>query len=126
MYKVQRSTHKKYGNIVEILRAEIGEFDTPFFAVECAKKQRRLWKEEGGEKIRYLVDNQILNSEQLRNWSNEEYESLPKCGWCAKVLGEQVCTNTLSPGTLYCCQDCSDNDYHRQMDYLNDYEECDL
>lgn len=126
MYKVKRSTHEKYGNIIEILRDEIGEIETSFFATEDAKKQKRLWKEAGGTKIRFLVDGQILTADELEKWSREEYRSLPKCGWCAKVLGEQVATNNLSSGDLYCSRNCADNHYHQQSDYHNDYEEWDI
>lgn len=126
MYKVQRAISEKYGNIIEILRAEIGEESIPFFAIEQAKKQKRLWQEEGGNKIRFLVDNQILTTSQLEKWSKEEYKSLPKCEFCVKILEEQVYNNTLSSEALFCSQACADKDYHLQMDYLHNYEESDL
>lgn len=125
MYKVKRLTNEKYGKVIEILRSETGE-ESPFFAVEMAKKKKRLWKEKGGKNIRFLVDNQILSQQELEKWSREEYASLPKCGWCAKVLDERVSTNPLSSGVLYCSQNCADTEYHQQMDHLNNYEEFDL
>lgn len=125
MYKVLRLNHEKYGKVIEILRSETGEED-PFFAVEKAKTKKRLWNERGAKNVRFLVDNQILTQRELDKWYREEYKSLPKCGWCAKILGEQIHTNALPSGDLYCSRGCADFHYHQRMDYLNDYEEWDI
>ena len=126
MYLVKRTIDPKYGNIVEIQRLEEGGLESPFWAVDLAKKERRLWKEEGSEKVRYLVDRQILATSALQKWAKEEYESLPKCGYCAKILSGEVFNNALSPDKLFCTQSCTDKDYQLRMDYLTDHEECDI
>jgi hypothetical protein len=125
MYKTCRSNHEKYGNVVSILRTEDGQ-QTPFLVSEEAKKEKRLWETQDKIRVRFIIDNQILTTNQLEKWAHEEYLHLPKCGFCAQILFGDVHTNTISHATLFCSQICADRDYHQQMDHFNDYEECDL
>lgn len=121
MYKVIQHNHSKYGNVVEVSREEVSQFETPFQAINKALTLKRLWAVEG--KVRYLVAGQIMSSKQMETWANEEYKSLPKCENCAKILDGDVFTNTLSPGKLFCTQLCADKDFKYQTDKLLDEEE---
>lgn len=123
MYIVSRSSDEKYGNIVAILRSEDGE-KSPFFVIEEAKKEKRLWEQEEKIKVRFMVDSQILTTKQLETWAREEYQHLPKCGYCTHILHGEVHTNNLSSSVLFCSELCADRDYHIQLEYMNDYEEC--
>jgi hypothetical protein len=120
MYLIkQRQTHPDYGPIIEIVRDELGSYDDPFLVEKQAKKE---WKKG----TRFLIDNQIFNIHQLEIWIREEYQSLPKCQNCAKILKDQVFSHDLAGNGLFCSQICSDYNYHQRADHLNDYEECDI
>lgn len=124
MYTITRKEDPKYGNVIEVTRE--GTIETPFYAVLAAKKDCRLWKESGARKVRFLVDGQILNLTELEKWAREEYQSLPKCHWCVKILDGDVYTHRLSGDRLFCRQDCADRDYAQEMEHMTDYEEFDL
>lgn len=123
MYKVSNSKHEQYGKVVIIERVEEGGIETPFFAVQAALKSRRLWKEEGIKNIRFLVHDQVMTPSQLESWSREEYQSLPKCADCAKILSGEVHTHQLSIGSLFCSQACADQNYYEKVERLKDEEE---
>jgi hypothetical protein len=122
MYIVCRSNDEEYGNVIAILHAEEGE-QSPFFAVEEAKKQKRLWQQEESIKVRFIIDNQILTPLGLDRWARSEYDSLPKCGDCHKLLHGEVHNNAMSDGILFCSISCAARDHERQVEYQNDYEE---
>jgi hypothetical protein len=125
MYSVRRQTHPQYGSVVEILREETGTCINPFQAEQQARKERRLWQDEK-IKARFLIDNQILALTDLEKWSHDEYQSLPKCQDCGKLLCGEVFSHSLADSQFFCSQSCADNNYHRKVDHLNDCEECDL
>jgi len=124
MYIVCRSNDENYGNVISVLRAE-GEITSPNFIVNEVRKEKRLWLQEENVYARIMVDGQIMTPSQLERWVREEYQSLPKCSYCAKILSEQVYTHSFNE-SLFCTQYCADKDYHQQMDHFNDYEEIDL
>lgn len=126
MYNVSRSNHTKYGNVVEIIRDDNGLVESPSMAYNIALMIRNSWKKEGAKKIRFLIDDQILNSSQTESWSITEYKNLPKCFACASILHEDVFTHVLCRENLFCTQRCADKDYQEQMDKINDEEECDF
>jgi hypothetical protein len=123
MYKVFNSKHEQYGKVVVIERSDEGLIETPFFAVQAALKNRRLWKEEGAKNIKFLVIDQVMTPFQMESWSREEYRSLPKCVNCAKILGGEVHTHQLCGDSLFCSQDCTDKNYHEKIERLKDEEE---
>ena len=125
MYNVNRQNHTKYGNVVEIVRQEIGTYATPFLAVNAAITAKRLWREEGAKKVRFLIDGQVMTVSQAEHWSNEEYKSLPKCYTCAKILGGNVYTHQLYGDRLFCSQSCADKDYSQEVEKRLDEEEID-
>lgn len=125
MYSVTRNNHKKYGNIIDLKRDDKGDCETPFVAYNQAKKQRRLWMESDGIKVRILVDGKVMTVAQAEHWSYEEYKSLPKCEGCAKILKDEVFTHRLSGKSLFCTQKCADKDFEYQMEKLSDEDECD-
>jgi hypothetical protein len=124
MYLVNKILHDLYGNIIEIVRNDdkIG-YMNPFQAIQMAKKERRLWHESGIKKIRYLIDDQIMNVNQIDHWANEEYKSLPKCETCGAILGEQVYTHQFCGNNLFCSQSCTDKNYLEQTEKIKDEEE---
>lgn len=121
MYKVSNQT-TEYGNVVLIEYSEEG-IETPFFAVQQALKSRRLWRESGATKVRFLVDNRIMSPKELEAWSREEYKSLPKCPICIKILHGDVYTHRLSSTDIFCTQACADQDYLEKIERLRDEEE---
>lgn len=125
MYIVSQQKHDEYGNIIEILRDDLGEYQTPFLAVYKAKSLRVQWLKEGALKVRVLVNNQILNINRIDMWANEEYRSLPKCESCAKILTGQIFNHQLSENNLFCSQVCADKDFDYQVERFSDEEECD-
>ena len=125
MYSVNRHTHEKHGSVILIERAENGRELTPFQAVNAAMKERRLWQESGVKKVRFLVDDQVMGHKQVESWAREEYQSLPKCSRCAKILGEDLHTHRLSPNNFYCSVNCADQDYLEEVEKLKDEEEID-
>jgi hypothetical protein len=125
MYKVMKLIHVKYGNVIEITRDDLGEFESPFVAFHRAKQLRRLWLEEGLLKVKILIDNQVLTVRQAEVWATEEYKSLPKCYWCVAILGEDVFTHRLSGEHLFCTQNCADKDYHSYIEKMCDEDDID-
>lgn len=125
MYSVSRFTHPTYGSTMLIERDENGKFLTPFSAVQFAIKERRLWRESGDKKVRFLIDSQLLTSKEAERWANEEYKALPKCQWCVSLLKDDVYTHQLSGTHLFCSQDCANLDYHEEVEKLKDEEEID-
>jgi hypothetical protein len=123
MYKVSRQVHEKYGNVVEIIRDDSGSEQTPFQAAQQAIGMRRLWKEETKGKVRILIDGQVLTTAQAESWSKEEYESLPKCKECGKILSGDVHTHQLCSSNLFCSRNCADKNYDFQIEKMNDNEE---
>jgi hypothetical protein len=124
MYTVARCSHLQYGSVISIERDVNGSELTPFQAVQCACKERRLWLEAGQKKVRFLVDSQVMSPKQAWYWAHEEYKSLPKCTGCAKVLDGDVFTHQLCTN-LFCSQRCADMDYNERVEILKDEEEID-
>jgi hypothetical protein len=120
MYKIQPQEHEQYGSIIEILRDEEGNYLSPF---EVERAAKRLGK---NNRVRFLIDEQIFNANQLEAWARSEYQFLPKCQNCSKILFGQVFSHSLSGSSLFCSQSCADHNYHQQVDHFNDYEECDI
>jgi len=125
MFCVSNLVHPQYGKVVFIQRAEEGNIETPFFAMQAALKNKRLWKAEGAKNVRFLVIDQIMTLSQINRWIHEEYQGLPKCANCAKILHGDVHTHQLGGDSLFCSPDCSGQDYHTQMEKLKDEEEID-
>lgn len=123
MYSVSRLKHKKLGSVIAISREEESIYLSPFAAFNQAKHMRRLWLEEGEVKVRILIDNQAMTVAQAEKWSSEEYQGLPKCGECGKILSGQVYTHRLCGDRLYCSEPCADRSFHQEMDRLSDEED---
>lgn len=126
MYKVARLTHAKYGPVIEITRDELGEYDTPFYAVNKAISLRAFWLREGEEKVRFLIDGQVMISKRAETWANEEYKSLPKCEECAKILKGSVFTHKYCGSNLFCSQACADKNFNYIVSQWEDETEFDL
>lgn len=125
MYTVTRCSHEQHGTVISIERDVNGSELTPFRAVQCACKERRLWLELGTvKKVKILVDGQVMSPKQAEHWAHEEYKSLPKCTGCAKILDGDVITHRLC-ANLFCSQDCADKDYNERLEILKDEEEID-
>lgn len=124
MYSVSRITHERHGCVVHIERAMNGSHPTPYRAVNAACKEQRLWKESGAKKIRILIDDQVLSPKQAEHWAQDEYQSLPKCAWCVKVLDENVHTNRFSE-SFFCSIECANKDYMEKVEIQKDEEEID-
>lgn len=124
MYSVSKLTHERHGSVIAIERQMNGLYLTPYRAVNAACKERRLWKEAGAKKVRILIDEQVLSPKQAESWAHTEYQSLPKCAWCVKVLDGDVHTHRLT-SLLFCSIECSDKDYSEQIEREKDEEEID-
>jgi|SRR5271166_504023 len=124
MYQVSRLDHERHGPVIRIDRDANGSELTPFRAVQRACKKRRLWLESGVKKVRILVDGQVMSPTQADHWAKEEYQTLPKCPGCAKVLPEDVYQHRLSPD-LFCSTVCADRDYNERIERVKDEEEID-
>lgn len=124
MYKVSQEISPKYGNVIIITCEEQG-IKLPFDAMQQALKSRRLWRDSGTTKIRLLVDGQIMTTSQLERWAHEEYQTLPKCAYCASLLDGEVYTHQLCGNNLFCQQSCADQDYHTQAERIMDEIEID-
>lgn len=124
-YTVSRQIHERHGHVIIIERTEeVGQI-TPFQAVDHACKEQRLWQEEGVKKVRLLMDEQVMSHKQAGKWAHEEYQTLPKCHVCAKVLGGEIYTHQFCDSHLFCSNDCADKDYLEEMEKLKDEEEVD-
>jgi hypothetical protein len=121
MYSVSQKTTEQYGNVIEIAREEVSQFETPFQAFNKSLTLRRLWVNAG--KIRLLVIGQIMTAKQAESWAINEYKSLPKCEGCAKILNGNLYSHSLSSGHTFCSQACADKDFLFKMEKLNDEEE---
>lgn len=125
MYSVSRQTHPKHGNVIQIVREDGGIYQTPGLAYNYAAKTRRLWKEESNQKVRFLIDDQIMTSAQAETWVHVEYKSLPKCHVCSAILQGRVFTHKQCGEYLFCSSACADKDYQIYLDNLLDEEEID-
>jgi hypothetical protein len=125
MYKVYDSQDDQYGNVVVIVEADDGTIELPFFAVQQALKNRRVWLETTKSKVRFLVDGQIMSPRKMEDWSSQEYQSLPKCAHCFHILHDDVYRHQLS-NNLFCSQKCADGDYALFIEELKDEEEIEL
>jgi hypothetical protein len=124
-YQVLKQIHPDYGNVILIQHAEDGFFNTPFQAERAAKREYQNWKGNNKIKIRFLIDQEILQLNQLEHWANEEYTDLPKCQECAQILDGKVYNHSLSDTYLFCSINCCDRNYAEEIEHLNDYEEFD-
>jgi hypothetical protein len=124
LYGVTRSSHEKYGPVIQIERDMNGLCVTPFQAVQCACKERRIWAATGVKKVRILVDDKVMTAKQAEHWANEEYISLPKCEGCAKILNDDVHTHRLSK-RFFCSTVCANRNYDEEVEKLKDEEEID-
>lgn len=124
MYSVSRCLHAQHGSVIQIVRDMNGLHLTPFQAVQCACKERRLWIEGGTKKVRILADDQVMSTKQADHWAHEEHSSLPKCEGCAKILNDDVHTHQLSD-KFFCSQFCADKNYIEEVEKLKDEEEID-
>jgi len=122
MYSVNRFSHPNYGSVVTIERTLNGSHPTPYRAVNAACKERRLWKESGIKKVRILIDNQVLSPQQAEKWAQQEYQSLPKCSWCIKVLEENIHTHQFTE-SFFCSSECADKDYMEKIEIQKDEED---
>jgi len=126
MYNVTRQSHDQYGSIITITREEVGEFDTPFRAVNRAIKLRQDWVKEGVSKVRILIDGQVMVTKRAESWAIAEYKALPKCEECAKILGETVFTHKYCGINLFCSQVCSNKNFDYVVSQWDEETECDL
>jgi hypothetical protein len=122
MYSVNRLTHLSLGSVIQIERSLNGSYPTPYRAVNAAIKERHMWKEAGTKKVRILIDEQVLSPKQAEQWADQEYQSLPKCAWCVKILDGNVHSHQLS-GSFFCSIECADKDYTEQIERQLDEEE---
>ena len=122
MYCVNRLTHERHGSVVHIERSLNGSYPTPYRAVNAASRERRLWKESGVKKVRILIDDQVFSPQQAEKWAQQEYQSLPKCAWCVKVLDGNIHTHRLSE-SFFCSVECSDKDYNEKLEIQKNEEE---
>lgn len=122
MYGVTRFSHPQHGPVIKIERLANGSQLTPFQAVQCACKERELWRGLGVKKVRILIDDQVMTPKQAEHWAKEEYAGLPKCPQCVKILNEDVFIHRLRPD-FFCSQDCADQNYDYQIEILKDEEE---
>lgn len=118
MYKVFRFTDIKHGAVISI-EPDINSQLTPFLAVQAARKEQRLWIAEGEKKVRVLIDGQAMSANQAEQWASEEYDELPKCSECAKILGEELFLHNLCPD-FFCSQICADINYNEYLEKLKD------
>lgn len=125
MYSVIKSSHERYGSVIEIVRDENGTLMTPSQARQQASKEKQSWQDVGILKVRYLVDGQVMTIKQVEHWAHEEYKNLPKCNECAKVLGESIYTHQLSGTELFCTQSCADKNYIEEASKFKNEEEID-
>jgi len=126
MYKVNRTTHERYGSVIEITHDESGKFETPFQAVNNAVYQRRLWLEEGAVKVRFLINGQVMITKRAESWAIQEYKDLPKCEECAKILNGNVFTHQYCGTNLFCSQVCADKNFDYIVSQWDEETECDL
>lgn len=126
MYNVMRVIHPQYGSVIEIVRTEVGDYETPYQAINKGITLRRLWLEEGQTKVRFLVCGQVMITKHAETWANEEYKSLPKCEGCAKILNGNVFTHQYCGTNLFCSQRCADKDFDYIVSQWDEETECDL
>lgn len=124
-YSIARIEHKKYKFILEVTRDEIGKYKNPFQVFNAGETLRRVYLESDKQKLKFLVDGQVLTLAQFETWANEEYKALPKCQACAAILTDDVFTHHLAMNHFFCSQTCSDKDYLYCLDRYSDEEECD-
>ena len=122
MYNVSQLTHEKYGSVVVIEKVLNGYFLTPFNAVQAAINEQKLFSISVSEKVRLLIDDQIMTPHQAQHWAKEEYEELPKCKACGKPLPEDLVMHQLTPH-FFCSQNFADKDYKLQLEKMQDEEE---
>lgn len=123
MYIVSKQNHETYGNIISILIEENGIYESPFQAVNQVKLLKRLWLEEGGTRVRILINNQILTIKEMEKWSAEEYNFLPKCHACGCILSTKIFTHRLSGTNIFCSQKCTDINFSFEIEKINDEED---
>lgn len=124
-YSISRQTHERHGSVITIERTEEAGQLTLYQTVDRACKEQRLWQEENIQKVRLLVDGQVMSHKQAEKWAHEEYQTLPKCHACAKVLGGEIHTHQFCGSHLFCSSSCADKDYLEEMEKLKDEEEID-
>jgi hypothetical protein len=125
MYKVSRQNHPKHNNVIELVVDENGEFKTPFQACNKALYMKRIWSEELNDKVKIIVNGQVMTNKQVEFWAHEEYKSLPKCEECAEILIGQVYNHRLSDNALFCKQSCADKNLEYLLEKMNSDIECD-
>jgi|SRR6185436_1702710 len=125
MYSVSQYHNDKYGNVIEISIDKNGIYETPFKAIAQVKLIRRLWSENHNDKIRILINKQVLTIKEMEKWCLEEYKLLPKCKNCAICLKERIYTHPLSKTSIFCSQKCADVDYNYEIEKMKDEEEID-
>jgi hypothetical protein len=125
MYKVSKQNHPKHNNIIELVVDELGEYKTPFQAYNKAIYMKRIWSEETKDKVKILVNGQVMSNKQVEQWAYEEYKSLPKCEECAEILSGEVYNHQLSDGGLFCRQSCADKNLEYLLEKMNQDIECD-
>ena len=117
-YLVAHKNHEQYGNVIEISRSEEGLI-TPYKAYLKAKDLKNKFT----GKIRFLIDQQILvTANQVEIWARDEYQALPKCQECAKILAVDVFTHQFSD-CLFCSQVCADKNFEFE---IKKFEEDDI
>ena len=82
--------------------------------------------EEGQEKVRFLIDGQVMITKRAESWANEEYKFLPKCEECARILNGPVFSHQLSGDHLFCSQTCSDKHFNYLVSQMDEETEFDL
>lgn len=125
MYNVTVNDHHLYGQIIEISIIDIGNYLSPFQAINVARTIRRTFLEQNITKIRFLINEQILTIKQLEKWALEEYKTLPKCADCFSILQLEVFTHQYCGKNLFCSQRCADLDYLKEIEKRNDELEID-
>lgn len=124
-YSVYRLEHADYGAVIYIERNEDGTHAEAWKAVQVGFKEQRLWKQEGINQIRFLIDDQIMSNQMAEVWAQKEYFDLPKCFYCFQLIKENIFQHPNNE-QFFCSKSCSNLDYEQGVEKINNEEECDF
>ena len=104
LYSVSLKNNDKYGDFIEV--SDSGDIVSPFdvYNKVCALKNK--FKQNNESNLKYLVFGSIMTLSKIKKWANDEYKTLPKCNYCAKLILNDVFTNSLTD-KIFCSLECS-------------------
>lgn len=118
MYVVRKITND-YGHLI-VIEENGDDIVSPLPIFDQAIRQQKEWQQQVNQPVRFFLNDQIMTNQQMEQWANEEYQSLPKCQRCVQILDGEMYPGGFCGNDLFCSSHCYHQNYMEKMVKMNE------